>query len=175
MSDHILILYSSTDGHTLEICQRIQSILEEHGHRVALHPIAVSPAELYSFDKIVIGARIRYGRHHQEVYDFIARHQAALAARSSAFFSVNVVARKPGRNTPETNPYMRRFLSQIAWQPEALAVFAGMINYSKYRFFDRQMIRFIMYITHGPTDITSITDFTDWNLVDSFGIMIGDL
>jgi len=173
--ERILILHSSTDGHTLEICQRIAAILEQHGHNVRLEPIASPPADLESFDKFVIGARIRYGRHHQDVYDFIARQQALLEARPSAFFSVNVVARKPDKNTPDTNPYMRKFLSQIAWKPDALAVFGGMIDYSKYRFFDRQMIRVIMYITHGPTHPDSVTDFTDWNLVERFGIIIGDL
>jgi len=175
MTERILILYSSTDGHTLKICQRIAAILEQHGHTVQLAPIASSPADLESFDKFVIGARIRYGRHHRDVYDFITRHQALLEAKPSAFFSVNVVARKPNKNTPETNPYMRKFLSQIAWQPDALAVFAGMIDYSKYRFFDRQMIRFIMYITHGPTHPNTVADFTDWDLVERFGIIIGDL
>jgi len=92
--------------------------------------------------------------------------QPLLQAKPSAFFSVNVVARKPNKNTPDTNPYMRKFLSQIAWKPDALAVFAGKIDYSKYRFFDRQMIRFIMYLTHGPTALDTVTDFTDWGNVD---------
>lgn len=168
MSHSILILYSSTDGQTLEICQRIAAMLESHGHAVSLAPISSPQEGLESFDKIVIGARIRYGRHHQDVYEFIEKHLPLLQARPSAFFSVNVVARKPNKNTPETNPYMRRFLGQIAWRPDALAVFAGKFDYSKYRFLDRQMIRLIMYITHGPTAPDTVADFTDWKKVDAF-------
>ena len=31
------------------------------------------------------------------------------------------------------------------------------------------MIRFIMWMTNGPTDPESIVDFTDWDQVDAFG------
>ena len=33
---------------------------------------------------------------------------------------------------------------------------------------DRLMIRFIMWLTHGPTDLTAVVEFTDWHRVDAF-------
>ncbi len=45
-----------------------------------------------------------------------------------------LVARKPEKNTPETNPYLKKFLKQISWQPMELAVFAGRIDYKKKSF-----------------------------------------
>jgi len=173
VADRVLIVHSSTDGHTVDICRRIASVLEREGHTVSLASLNdTAPADPTAFDKVVLGASIRYGRHQQQVYDYIARHQTMLAARPGACFSVNVVARKPDRNRPDTNPYMRKFLRQIDWEPDALAVFAGKIDYRKYRFFDRQMIRLIMLITRGPTAPGSVTDFTDWEQVDAFGRMI---
>lgn len=44
-----------------------------------------------------------------------------------------------------------------------LAVFAGRIDYQKYRFRDRQMIRLIMWMTKGPTDPKTNIEFTNWN------------
>jgi menaquinone-dependent protoporphyrinogen oxidase len=123
---------------------------------------------LEGFDKIVVGASIRYGKHQKQVFDFVARNEKLLVSKPSAFFSVNVVARKAHKNQPGTNPYMLKFLRQVAWQPDALAVFAGKIDYKKYRFLDRQMIRLIMYITHGPTHPDTVADFTDWKQVESF-------
>jgi menaquinone-dependent protoporphyrinogen oxidase len=35
------------------------------------------------------------------------------------------------------------------------------------------MIRFIMWMTKGPTDPRSVTDFTDWNQVDAFARRLG--
>lgn len=171
-----LILYSTTDGHTRDICQKIQSVAEEQGHQVTLLSIDdathVDPAQ---FDKIVIGASIRYGKHKKSVSDYINRHQDILEAKPSAFFSVNAVARKPAKSQPDTNPYLQKFLRQISWQPNALAVFAGEIDYRKYRFLDRWMIRLIMYMTHGPTDPGSATDFTNWNQVNHFANTVCEL
>ena len=61
-------------------------------------------------------------------------------SKSNAFFSVNVVARKPEKSDPETNPYLQKFLRQIAWRPGRPAVFAGKLDYPRYRAFDRFMI-----------------------------------
>ena len=120
------------------------------------------------FDKIIIGASIRYGKHKPELYEFIQKNVACLEAKENAFFSVNVVARKPEKNTPETNPYMQKFLELSPWSPKKLAVFAGKIDYPKYKFIDKHMIRLIMWITKGPTDVKNTYEFTDWNQVDEF-------
>lgn len=171
----ILIIYSTTDGHTRGICERLQDIAAEQ-HNVSLVAMAEQPGiDISPFDKVVIGASIRYGKHQQEVFDFIARNQQSLESKPSAFFSVNVVARKPEKNTPETNPYLQKFLKKIAWQPKNLAVFAGKIDYPKYGPVDRTMIRFIMWMTKGPTDPTLTVEFTDWDKVEEFGRRIVEL
>ncbi len=64
---------------------------------------------------------------------------------------------------------------QVSWQPKELAVFAGRIDYKKYRFWDRQIIRFIMWITKGPTNPQAVVEFTDWNKVDDFGRTIAGM
>ena len=55
-----------------------------------------------------------------------------------------------------------------------VAVFAGKIDYKKYRFWDKQMIRLIMWMTNGPTDPASEIEFTDWKKVDEFAHAIGE-
>ena len=124
--------------------------------------------DIKKFDKIIIGASIRYGKHKKELFEFIDLNLDELTKKDNAFFSVNVVARKPEKNTPETNPYMQKFLLKTSWVPRKLAVFEGKIDYPKYNFIDKQMIRFIMWITKGPTNIKNTYEFTDWNKVDSF-------
>ena len=49
-----------------------------------------------------------------------------------------------------------------------LDVFAGRVDYPSYSFFDKHIIRLIMIITNGPTDITKSYEFTDWNKVKNF-------
>lgn len=172
----ILILYSTTDGHTVEICERIRRIVEALGNDVQLQDIKDDPRLVDgSFDKIVIGASIRYGKHQLLVNEFIKKNQAILESHPNAFFSVNVVARKPEKNTPETNPYLQKFLKQIDWRPQLLGVFAGRIDYPSLGFLDKHMIRLIMWITKGPTDPTLTVEFTDWNKVEEFGRRISKL
>lgn len=165
----VLIAYSTTDGHTLKICERIGQVIEQHEHEVEVRQLGNDASiNIESYDKIVIGASIRYGKHQPSVHRFIEEHRAQLENTRSAFFSVNVVARKPQKNLPTTNPYMQKFLKQISWQPYLTAVFAGKINYPIYKFWDRQVIRFIMWMTKGPTDLDAVVDFTDWGKVDDF-------
>lgn len=166
----ILIAYSTTDGHTPRICERLRQVIEQQGHSATVVALAQAEAlDLPAFDSIVIGASIRYGKHQPQVAQFISRHQALLERKANAFFTVNIVARKPEKNQPETNPYLIKFLRQISWEPKLLAVFAGKLDYPRYRFFDRLMIRFIMLMTNGPTDPTAVIEFTDWQQVEAFG------
>jgi menaquinone-dependent protoporphyrinogen oxidase len=166
----ILFLYSTVDGHTLKICKRLQQIVQGAGHQAVLDVLEDrAGVDLAAFDKVVVGASIRYGKHRPRVAEFMRANRAILERKPSAFFSVNIVARKPGKNTPETNPYVRKFLRQIGWRPRQLAVFAGMLDYPRYGFWDRQVIRFIMFLTRGPTDPASVVEFTDWKQVEEFG------
>jgi menaquinone-dependent protoporphyrinogen oxidase len=173
---HVLILYSTTDGHTLAICRRVGEVVEQDGHRVTLKCLDDEPGiDIAPYDKVVVGARIRYGKHTPQVFDFARTHRQALDAKPNAFFTVNVVARKPEKNTPQTNPYMLKFLKLSAWRPKELAVFAGRIVYARYSFWDRQIIRFIMWLTKGPTAPDTDVDFTDWKKVEAFGRRIGEM
>ena len=172
----ILLVYSTTDGHTIRICQRIQRVLEAQAHDVTLISVAdCQSADLQRFDKIVIGASIRYGKHSPLVVDFVNGNRDLLDRKPNAFFSVNVVARKPEKSQPDTNPYVLKFLRQISWKPKQLAVFAGKIDYPKYGFVDRQIIRFIMWMTNGPTGRNDVVEFTDWQRVEEFGRLIGKM
>lgn len=172
----ILVIYSTTDGHTVKICRALQQVIEGNGHQMTL--VAITEADqvaLRDFDKIVIGASIRYGKHNPSVFKFIKENQAVLESKPNAFFSVNIVARKPEKNRPDTNPYLKKFLKLIAWQPKHLEVFAGKLDYPRYGPVDRFMIRFIMLITKGPTDPSTVVEFTDWKRVDAFGQLISDM
>jgi menaquinone-dependent protoporphyrinogen oxidase len=169
----ILLLCSSTDGQTRRICERLQRMLQEAGDAVTLAMIEdaddLSPA---GYELAVIGARIRYGKTDPRVIAYAERHAALLNAMPSAYFSVNIVARKPTKNRPETNPYVQAFLRRVAWRPQRLEVFAGKLDYPRYGAVDRTIIRFIMWLTGGPTQRDAVVEFTDWQRVDDFGRML---
>ena len=163
-----LVIYSSTDGHTKKICERIKNLIN-NGNLVELFSLEeAKQIELSNFENIVIGASIRYGKHSRELYNFIKSNRNILDQKKCAFFSVNVVARKPEKNTAETNPYINKFLKISKWKPNKIGVFAGKVDYPSYNLIDKYIIKFIMFITKGPTDTSQSYEFTDWSKVDDF-------
>lgn len=172
----ILIACSSVDGHTRTICERLRAMLQSAGQAATVVAMEDTAAlDLGGFAKIVVGASIRYGHHRRNVLDFANRHATLLNTQPSAFFSVNVVARKAAKNRAETNPYVRRFLARVAWRPALVDVFAGRLDYPRLRWFDRLSIRFIMRVTDGPTDPQGVFEFTDWQRVEEFALRLAAL
>ena len=163
-----LIIYSSTDGQTKIICEKIKNFSKNNESVKLISLEEANDFNLQSYEDIIIGASIRYGKHNKNLYKFISSNKETLEKKRSAFFSVNVVARKPEKNTPETNPYMKKFLKISNWKPDKLGVFAGKVNYPNYGFFDKYIIRLIMFITKGPTDTSKSFEFTDWSKVEDF-------
>tara|TARA_B100001121_G_scaffold292196_1_gene293642 strand:+ start:924 stop:1442 length:519 start_codon:yes stop_codon:yes gene_type:complete len=162
-----LILYSSTDGHTKKICDFINANSIKNNFEI-LSINNVLDLNLEKYELIVLGASIRYGKHKKNVLKFVNRNLEILNRKKNAFFSVNVVARKPEKNSPETNPYIKKFLKKTKWMPKKLGVFAGKVDYPNYNFLNRFIIRFIMLITKGPTDITKSYEFTNWDDIKKF-------
>ncbi|MGQ0286708.1 menaquinone-dependent protoporphyrinogen IX dehydrogenase [Pasteurellaceae bacterium 22721_9_1] len=158
-----VILYSSHDGQT----KKIAHFLAQHliGHTEVR---SISDRFSIEADRIIIGASIRYGHFDKALYKFIQKNTALLNSKQTGFFGVNLTARKAGKDSPETNVYVRKFLQRIEWKPTISAVFAGALFYPRYNWFDRFMIRLIMKITGGETDTSKEVEYTDWNKVQAF-------
>ena len=173
--DSTLIIYSTTDGQTKLICKKLINEHFDHNDIQLCSLSESSKKNLSDYKKIIIGASIRYGKHNPQLFNFINKNQDILNRLNTAFFSVNVVARKPAKNTPLTNPYMIKFLKKILWKPTKVAVFAGKVDYPSYKLVDKYMIRFIMWLTNGPTDVSKSYEFTNWNEVSKFGKAIKEM
>lgn len=175
MKTKIGMLYSTVDGQTLKISNAIKDVLVEKGNDVELFSIEDFDKKVTDFDKFVIGASIRYGKHNSKIINFINEHKQELANTQNAFFSVNLVARKPEKASPETNPYFIKFLQTIDWTPNTSAVFAGKLDYQKYPFTDRLMIQLIMWMTNGPTNSKTKIEYTDWDKVKEFAVLLNNM
>ncbi|MWP49622.1 MULTISPECIES: menaquinone-dependent protoporphyrinogen IX dehydrogenase [unclassified Gilliamella] len=165
----VLLLYTTHEKQTLKIMQRIKTQLDDKCYCDVIELLADSKIELSNYDAVLLGSSIRYGFYSKLMKKFIDEHYQQLNNMKSGFFGVNVVARKPHKNTPETNLYTKKFLAKIAWKPTFTAVFAGALYYPQYNWFDRNMIRFIMWLGKGDTDVTKpVIEYTDWAKVDEF-------
>lgn len=163
-----LIIYSSRDGQTRKIAHSMAETVQTK--------MACDVCELTSglipdwsvYDRVLIGASIRYG-HFPPLLDlFINQHLAEIEFRINGFFAVNLTARKPEKSTPETNSYTQKFLIKSPWKPMHCAVFAGALRYPAYRWIDKVMIRLIMKMTGGETDTSKEIEYTNWSQVEDF-------
>ncbi len=163
-----LIIYSSTDGQTKKICEIIKKN-SNNSETIELSSLEDAfNLNINSYDQIIIGASIRYGNYKLNLFKFIKDNIKILDKKDNAFFSVNVVARKKEKNTPDTNPYIKKFLKKTNWKPKKIAVFAGKVDYPSYNFFNKLIIKFIMFLTKGPTDTSQSYEFTDWEKIKEF-------
>ena len=98
----LLILYSTVDGHAKHICEYAQEKLNEDKAITIASLDSDSEQDLSDFDEVLLGASVRYGYHRKNVYEFVRRNKDKLAEKKTAFFSLNLTARKPEKATPET-------------------------------------------------------------------------
>ena len=162
----LLILYSTVDGHAKHICEYAQEKLKNSKEITIASLDDDSAQELNDFDEILLGASVRYGFHRKNVYEFVREHKDELLKKKTAFFSLNLTARKPEKASPETNPYIVKFLKKVDWEPDLKSVFAGRLDYPSLNCPNRLAILLIMAITNGPKDLSKVHDFTNWNKVD---------
>jgi len=172
MNKRIGIIYSTTNGQTLKICQRIAEHVENSGFKTEVIEISSFNKTTSDYSKLIIGASIRYGKHNKKVTEFIQKYKDELEQIDTAFFSVNLVARKSDKNTFDSNPYVVKFFDRLDWKPKIIDVFAGRLDYDSYSLVDRVMIKLIMKITKGPTKSDKPIEYTDWDRVKDFSIKI---
>ncbi|MEX0334963.1 menaquinone-dependent protoporphyrinogen IX dehydrogenase [Vibrio tubiashii] len=171
-----LFLYSSREGQTKKIFSHIQTELSEYDCELLdLHTI--DTVDFSQYERVLIGASIRYGHLNKKLYQFIERNLSSLQQSKVAFFCVNLTARKEdqGKDTPEGSAYIKTFLKKSPWQPQLIGVFAGALYYPRYNWFDRIMIKFIMSITGGETDTSKEVEYTNWEKVTLFANKFKDM
>jgi len=174
MSKNAILIYSSIDGQTLKISEYVKEKCKKTTS-FELKPIHdVKNISLNKYEIIIIGASIRYGKHNSEIAKLVKDNLEILNNKKTAFFSVNAVARKQGKDLSSNNPYVIKFLNKTKWKPDIAAVFAGKIDYPKYKFFEKMIIRLIMFITKGPTDTSKSYEFTNWLKVEEFAAELNE-
>lgn len=164
----IEIIYVSRDGQTSKIAHYIQQYLSSRQMKVEITDITQNVAYRLNpkTKHVVIGVPIRYGNPMSQAKQWL-KIQDFTDVEVSAF-NVNLTARKPEKSEVSTCPYAQKFVSILPEKVHHLAIFAGALDYPKYRWFDRKMIQLIMWMTKGPTHSNSRIEFTQWQAVDDF-------
>jgi menaquinone-dependent protoporphyrinogen oxidase len=170
----VVLYYATHDGQARRIAEYLSARLGESEITAVPVDAATAPdaGDLQAASLIVLIAAVRYGRHLPQAERFLASYRSLAVQPPLAFASVNLTARKPGKTTAEGNAYLRKSIARHRLAPVLAAAFAGRLDYQRYRWFDRQIIRFIMLLTGGPTDPSTSIEYTSWLDVDEFAARI---
>jgi menaquinone-dependent protoporphyrinogen oxidase len=172
------LYYATRDGQARRIAERIAGRLAETGIKASPQDLAATlpaPERLAQARLVTIVAAVRYGRHLPEGRRFLSVYQTLRAPPPLIFLSVSLAARKPGKDTAEGNVYLRKAIARHRLAPALALAIAGRLDYPRYGWLDQQMIRFIMTLTRGPTDLRTSIEYTAWNVVDGVALRIAEL
>ena len=168
--DKVLILFSSFDGQTAQIAERVGAHLARAGHGTSIVPLGTHDvaALLAGHDAVIVAGAVHYGHHARALEQAVRAHRSGLEARPNAFFSVSLAAARPGKGLAQARRWVADFVERTGWQPRATATFAGALRYSRYNPFIRFMMRLISRAEGGATDATRDYEYTDWAAVERF-------
>lgn len=174
----MLLYFATHDGQSRLIANRIAARLTAKGKAVT--PIDLEnnfpeASKLAAARAIVLVAAVRYGRHLTIADRLMALCRNLSPSVPLAVASVSLAARMPEKRTAEGNPYLRKWLAHHKLKPALAIAFAGRLDYPRYGWLDRQLIRLIMTMTGGPADPTTQIEYTNWDEVDAFAGRIAAL
>ena len=166
----IAIFYESWKGHTARIVDRLAKGLEKAGHAVVVKRCREATAEeVRGARAVLVASSVQMGRHHPRAVSFVRSNLEALTSKPSAFVSVSLAARaKTDEEEKELETILSRFETDTGWKPSPLACIPGAIQYTKYWFLLRWVMRSIARSKGNATDTTRDHVYTDWDRVDGF-------
>jgi menaquinone-dependent protoporphyrinogen oxidase len=148
------------------IAGAVGEVLEGRGMAVDLRALSRSTApDPSAHTALALVLSVRYGHFDSNARRFLKRHRDWVEGVPTMLMTVSLTARTPEKRDPAVHVYTRKFLERTGWRPAVVEVVAGALEYPRYNWFDRMMIRFIMRITGGETDPAVSIEYTDWDQV----------
>ena len=160
------LFYASHFGHSERIARELARLISAAGIPTQARDLARDyPDEerLRTTEPCVLIGTIRYGFHLALARRLLKQIAPLTPEKPLILLSVNLTARKQGKASAEGNVYLRKWIARSGARPLLAEAIAGNLDYPRYNVFDRTAIRLIMSITGGPTDGTSVVDYTPWD------------
>ncbi|WP_284014635.1 flavodoxin domain-containing protein [Halobaculum litoreum] len=166
----ILVAYATGEGQTAAVADRVGTVVGGRGHDVDVVDLGGDAAPgVVSYDAVIVGSSVHYGRHGKRVRRFVRDNRAALAARPTAFFQLSLASAEGSDDAvAEAAGYVEAFLEAVDWHPDRVAQFGGALRYSKYGFLRRLVMRRMVGDSFPEADPAGDTEFTDWDEVEAF-------
>jgi len=160
LQGNVLVAYATRAGSTIEVADSIAYAIAGKGYTVELRHIdEVSDLSLYS--TIIFGSAIRMGNVTPEIKKFIESNKAQLESIPTAYFVVCLTMKD---DTPENREKVAEYLTPLRTlvQPFAEGYFAGKMDYSRLKRFDRFVAKRLVKAPEG--------DFREWDKIREWAV-----
>jgi menaquinone-dependent protoporphyrinogen oxidase len=168
----ILVVVHSGEGQSRRIADRIADVLRDRGAEVTVAEPDVAP-EPRGFDAVVAGDSIHLGRHSKALRRWLVEHTVALAQAPLALFQVSLTS---ATHDDDHDVLARKMLADLVDEtgvrPDEVALFAGRLAYTQYRWLTRRIMRSIARREGQDTDTSRDHEYTDWSAVDRFAEVV---
>ena len=164
-----LLVFGTVEGQTRKIAKEVARHLERSATEVCLIDAneTASGVLLKDFDACIVAASVHQQRYSDAINNFVRAHVQELNARPTALISVSLVASFEG-GLDEAQSYVDRLLTGSAWSPAMTHHAAGALRYTKYDFFQEQIIRHIVLKDRDIDSLEGEHEFTDWPALETF-------
>jgi menaquinone-dependent protoporphyrinogen oxidase len=170
MSDPVVILYATTEGHTRTIAEHVMEGLAQRGVSSRTYDVsdAGAVAALEASSAAILASSIHVGRHQRRFVDFVIEHRDLLDARTTLMLAISLSASElDQQGQQKTAQFQRLFEEQTGWHPDHWAAVGGALRYTRYGFFKRWIIRRIAKEGGLDTDTSRDHVYTDWAALDA--------
>lgn len=172
----ILIIYSTIEGHTREICKYIRDEALKLGLKPELINATEDTVPPVEYDAVIIAASVYMNRYQDSFFHYVKENHSRLNNTVSAFLSVSLTA---ASDEPESWNELRsvteHFLGHTGWEPDVVEYAAGALLYTKYDFMKKFIMRLISKRSGGETDTSQDHIYTDWNQIKEFLVKVQSL
>ena len=118
--ERVVIVLANMHDDAAHVAGRLAEDLAGDGLTVELADIGTRPPPpLADYDGIVVGARMRFGRHPRSIVDFVRSHREELESMPASFYSVG------GHAAYDRDGYVTRLARRTGWRPITTATFGN--------------------------------------------------
>jgi len=174
-----LIVYQSNYGQTKKIAAKIEAeltllkktddeldILELSKHQ-SLEKVN------YPIDRVIVGTPVYTSRFPKQIMKWMRINSELLKSTEVNFFTVSLNVADPNPSARKADDdLLLKLCEQSSLTPRFVASFAGSLEYTKYGFIIKFIMKRISRKAGGPTDTSKNHEMTNWKVVSDFASAI---
>ena len=171
----VLVAYASMHGSTGEVAEAIGKLLCGQGAAVDVR-LVKNVNSLTPYNAVVVGSAVRSDKWLTEAIQFVETNRKALSRMPVAYFLTCLTLTRPSEeNSRRARSFMEPVLDAVPEvKPVNMGLFAGVLDYSKYSFGIRAVMKYKM----GSKGVKE-GDYRDWDAIQSWagkaaGSMVGE-